>query len=156
MMPVVRISKQTYSRLQSYASPLEDTAEDVVRRALDALDQKHGKIVSEPVASAKPSKNPSPKTPQKDFRIPLMTLLDELGGKAQVSVVRDRLLPEIRDNLLDGDFCLVSTGEERWWNATCWERKELVEEGLFQADSPRGTWELSEEGRAFIRAKLSK
>ncbi|HDR29905.1 winged helix-turn-helix domain-containing protein [Rhodovulum sp.] len=43
--------------------------------------------------------------------------------------------------------------EERWWNATCWARSGLVKEGRFRSDSPRGVWELSDEGRAFTRAR---
>ena len=37
MSPVIRISDETWERLKSFARPLEDSADDVVRRALDAL-----------------------------------------------------------------------------------------------------------------------
>jgi hypothetical protein len=37
-MPVIRISQQTWERLKTYATPLEDTADDVVNIALDALE----------------------------------------------------------------------------------------------------------------------
>jgi hypothetical protein len=37
-MPVIRISQQTWERLKTYATPLEDTADDVVNVALDALE----------------------------------------------------------------------------------------------------------------------
>ena len=42
--------------------------------------------------------------------------------------------------LRPGDRELASTGEERWWNATCWERSTLMKEGYLRADSPRNIW----------------
>jgi putative N-acetylmannosamine-6-phosphate epimerase len=38
-MPVIRISQQTWERLKTYATPLEDTADDVVNVALDVEPQ---------------------------------------------------------------------------------------------------------------------
>ena len=46
-----------------------------------------------------------------------------------------------------GDYAPVSTGEASWLNATCWERANLVREGYLKSDSPRGVWELSDEGK---------
>ncbi|QJF50690.1 winged helix-turn-helix domain-containing protein [Roseobacter ponti] len=60
----------------------------------------------------------------------------------------------MKDRLTEDDFEPVSTGEERWWNATCWERSDLVKEGLFRDDSPRGVWELSDEGRTFVTEQV--
>ena len=48
--------------------------------------------------------------------------------------------------LLPGDLKPVSTGDERWWNATCQECSNLVKEGYPRNDSPRGIRELSEKG----------
>lgn len=39
MVPVVRISEESYVRLKSWAEPLDDTAEDAFRKVLDAADQ---------------------------------------------------------------------------------------------------------------------
>ncbi len=38
MVPVVRISEESYERLKSWAEPLEDTAEDALRKVLDAAE----------------------------------------------------------------------------------------------------------------------
>ena len=43
MAPVVRISEESYERLKSWAEPLEDTAEDALRKALDAADQQRNR-----------------------------------------------------------------------------------------------------------------
>ena len=147
-MPVIRISDTTWGRLQQHARPLEDTAEDVVCAALDALDKAKGIKPKKPdPIKRRPRGN---KLPQKEFRLPLMEVLLELGGSAEVKDIREALAPKILPRLSEDDFQLVSSGDERWWNATCWERSDLVKEGLFRKDSPRGIWELSDEGRRQI------
>ena len=40
-MPVVHLSTETYKRLQRHAKPFVDSPEDIVKIALDALDEKH-------------------------------------------------------------------------------------------------------------------
>lgn len=153
-MPVIRISDSTFGRLQAHARPLEDTADDVVRLALDALDKLKGVENALGPPMPKKKRRRGNKTPQRDFRIPLMKVLLELGGSAQVQSIRTKLFPVIKERLTESDYQPVSTGEERWWNATCWERSELVKEGLFVKGLPRGVWALSEEGREFIVAHI--
>lgn len=153
MMPVIRISDATFTRLQAHARPLEDTADDVVRAALDALEKMKGMKAAPP--KPKKTRRRGNKTPQRDFRLPLMKVLLDMGGSAEVQDIRKRLLPAVKDRLTEDDYEPVSTGEERWWNAACWERSDLVKEGLFREGSPRGVWELSEEGRAFIVKQVS-
>ena len=147
-MPVIRISDATFARLQGHARPLEDTADDVVRLALDALDRFSGAKAASP--KPKKQRRRGNKLPQREFRIPLMKVLLDLGGKADVKDIRENLLPRVKERLSTDDFELVSTGEERWWNATCWERSELKKEGLFRNDSRRGVWELSGKGREYV------
>ena len=58
--------------------------------------------------------------------------------------------------LLPGDFKHVSGGVERWWNAACWVRHDLVNEGYFRKDSPRGVWALSDKGVKLIESRLKE
>jgi len=95
-----------------------------------------------------PRKVQGQKLPQKAFRAPLLAVLSELGGSAAVKEIKARLEPRIAALLGEGDYQLVSSGDERWWNAVCWERNDLVKEGLLRADSDRGVWELSPTGLA--------
>jgi hypothetical protein len=58
-MPVIRISQQTWERLKTYATPLEDTADDVVNVALDALEaarRKGRRIARRSIAAPQPKK----------------------------------------------------------------------------------------------------
>jgi hypothetical protein len=79
-----------------------------------------------------------------------METVVELGGEAPTSDVRRIMQEKMKPHLSAADYEFVSSGDPRWWNATCWERKALVTEGLFVADSDRGVWKLSAEGRQFL------
>jgi hypothetical protein len=146
MMPVIRISDETYARLKKHAQPFEDTPESIIVKALSALESVDGEV---PTLTRTPSapRSDAPKMPQKDFRVPLLMTLLRFGGRAQAKDVRPLLGAIVAPKLADGDYESVSTGDPRWWNATCWERNELVKEGLLRADSERGVWEISEAGK---------
>jgi Mrr N-terminal domain len=162
MMPVIRISDATWERLKGYAKPLEDSPDDVVQRALDALDASEGrtkivdKVAPSPASGRSTGHNRRAgrgnKLPQKEFRTPLLETLSELGGSASTAEVRRILEPKMAPRLSDADYQLVSSGDPRWWNATCWERNDLVKEGLLRNDSDRGVWELSSRGRALLES----
>ncbi len=156
MMPVIRISDATWQRLKSHAVPLEDSAEDVVRKALDALDTLKGNRSGDSEAKpfvARSKRKRGRKLPQREFRKPLLEVLSELGGRATVGDVRRLMLERVSPLLGDADYESVSSGDPRWWNAVCWERNDLVKEGLFKSNSPRGIWELS--GQALTRGEAS-
>ena len=94
------------------------------------------------------------KLPQKAFRQPLLEILDELGGSARVRELRPAMKERVAPLLLPGDRELVSTGDERWWNATRWERSALLREGYLRPDSTRGVWELSDKGLEHVANSL--
>jgi restriction endonuclease Mrr len=66
-----------------------------------------------------------------------------------VSAIRQVMEKKMASRLSEADLALVTSGEPRWWNAICWERADLVREGLF-ADSERGVWKLSEKGKKLV------
>ncbi|MGX7953025.1 winged helix-turn-helix domain-containing protein [Tsuneonella sp. HG249] len=85
--------------------------------------------------------------PQREFRNPLLLTLHELGGAGSLTEIREHMHPKVASRLREADYHIVSTGEERWWNATCWERSELVKAGYLRSNSLRGRWELSDLGK---------
>jgi predicted transcriptional regulator len=146
MMPVIRISDATWERMKTHARPLEDTPEDIVRRALDALEGRSTKS-ERPVRQGRPkAKDTGKKLPQKEFREPLLIVLKRLGGSGSLDQVRSLIEPLVAAKLGRADREAVSNGDPRWWNATCWERSDMVKDGLLRSESPRGLWELSELG----------
>jgi hypothetical protein len=158
-MPVIRISQQTWERLKTYATPLEDTADDLVNVALDALEAARRKgrhIARDSIAAPLPKrKSDQPKrrkrAPLKKFRAPLLDTLYRLGGKAYSREIRKMIERLVAPMLGKGDYELVSNAQPRWWNAICSVRNELIREGLFRNDSERGIWELSKQGFELMR-----
>ncbi len=129
-MPVIRVSDQTWQRLQRHARPFEDKPEDVVNMALNALEEALGIKTAVKLKSklAPKREGAGSKLPQKEFRAPLVTTLRDLGGGAHVSEIKAELEKRIGHMLGDGDLVPVSNGDPRWWNATCWERDSMVKE----------------------------
>ena len=183
-MPTIRISDRSWERLKTWAEPLVDTADSALGKALDAAERSRGSasrpheppVAPEPGLSAvepsrdgasRPQKPAVPsgpglsavkldRLPQKEFREPLLLAIYELGGSAHVHELRPILRDRMKSRLLPGDFEHVSGAVERWWNATCWVRHDLVNEGYFQKDSPRGVWALSDEGVRLIESLLKE
>jgi hypothetical protein len=158
MAPVVRISEQTWERMQQYAKPLVDTPDSVINAALDALDAASGEIKKpKNILAAITEQSRQQKgelTPQRDFRRPLLNILLQLGGKASTTDIRNSLQKRLVKSFKAGDLEQVSSGEIRWWNAVCWERADLIRENLFREDSPRGIWELTEQGKKEARRPI--
>src|SRR5215208_6859030 len=147
MMPVIRISDATYAALQRHAKPFEDSPESIIIKALKALDATEGVTPKPFVFKPPPKKNSGTKLPQKEFRLPLLMVLLELGGSAGVKVIREKIEPLLAPRLSPADYEKVSSGELRWWNAVCWERNQLIKEGLLKDNSDRGVWEIGERGK---------
>lgn len=93
-MPVIRISEDTWEHLKQWAEPLEDTPDDVIRRILEVAEEhkKRGKTVEKtnqskvlPVVTHKTVKGL--RTPERQFRRPILESIKELGGRASVSDV---------------------------------------------------------------------
>lgn len=151
MMPVIRVTDATWARMKAHARPLEDTPDDIVRRALDALEGKPASPKMRRTGGRPPKGAAGQKLPQNAFRNPLLLTLGDLGGAASKDEVRKALYPKIAPLLGEADYVLVSTGEERWLNAACWERSQLVKAGYLRSTSPRGRWELSDQGWLEVR-----
>ena len=162
-MPVIRISDVTMERLKAWAEPLQDTAESALAKALDAAEEgrkllrrDRSKTAEKAMRVSRGRASSLNKLPQKEFRQPLLELLYEMGGSVRVTDLRPVMKKKMMSALLSGDLERVSTGDERWWNATCWERSNLVNEGYLRDDSSRGIWELSESGMKHVEEAISK
>jgi restriction system protein len=91
---------------------------------------------------------------QAAFQLPVLQALDEMGGSAKLSDVLDRIEQMFSEEFTEHDHEDLpnSPGVVRWKNRAQWARMRLKERGLLKPDSPFGVWELSDEGRAFLRA----
>ena len=89
------------------------------------------------------------RTPEEFFRDPILAVLLELGGSASMNQVLDGVYRKVKASLNKYDLQPLPSdpGSKRWRNTAQWCRLALVREGLLRSDSPRGTWELTEEGK---------
>ncbi|MCB8945210.1 MAG: DUF4268 domain-containing protein [Ardenticatenaceae bacterium] len=91
------------------------------------------------------------RTPEQEYRVPILKSLVDLGGQAPLQAVIDRVGEFMNDILNEYDRApLSSTNQPRWRNTTQWERANLVKDGLMVKDSPRGIWGISDQGRAWL------
>jgi hypothetical protein len=90
---------------------------------------------------------PGLKTPQEQYRLPILQALVEMGGKARTGRVLDRVGELMAGILNDFDRERLPQGRDiRWRNTAMWERLDMVKEGLLSDQSPNGTWEITEAG----------
>lgn len=86
------------------------------------------------------------------FDKPLLESLAALpGGKGTAEEVLQGMKSKMAPILKPKDFDVVSSGEERWRNTARWRRNALLKLGFLRTDSPRGIWEISEAGRAWLK-----
>mgnify|MGYP005846563621 CR=1 FL=1 len=95
-------------------------------------------------------RRPGLSIPQHEYMTPILVELLELGGVAATSVIRERIWNQLRDRLGPDDLAGVPSDPHCpvWWNRACWARNHLKEQGLIEKDTPRGIWELTQQGRA--------
>lgn len=91
------------------------------------------------------------KTPDGAYVLPILQALDEMGGRGATAKVVDRVGEIIRGHLNEYDRAKLQSGDIRWRNTAEWARNEMKEQGLVAADSPFGIWEITEQGRAYLR-----
>lgn len=91
-------------------------------------------------------------TPQSGYIRPLLQALVDLGGRAPVDKVLDRVYELVRHQLKPKDLEKVPSGEDlRWRNATMWMRYKLKQQGYIKPDSPKGIWEITDAGREYLK-----
>lgn len=92
------------------------------------------------------------RTPEEAFRKPILEALVELGGRAPVEKVLERVESKMAGilNQYDREPLPSYPHSVRWKNTAQWCRNTLVREGLMKSDSPRGIWEISDAGRKWL------
>jgi len=97
-----------------------------------------------------PRSRQSTGTLREAYRVPILQALVEMGGKARVREVLDRLHDLIKDQLNEYDLATVPSGAIRWRQRVYGTCNWMREQGLMRDDSPHGTWEITEAGRTLL------
>ena len=85
--------------------------------------------------------------PRDAFEKAILKVLLRMGGSAQARDVLDGVGEIMGAVLSPADLKLLRNGEPRWRKIAQWARYEMVLKGQLSSDTPRGTWELTEEGQ---------
>lgn len=96
-------------------------------------------------------------TPQSEYEIPLLEALIALGGSGKMQEVLDIVFSKMESRLTSEDLSKLPSGTAiRWKNYVQWVRQKFKEEGYIKSDSPRGIWEITEEGKAYFEKLAGK
>lgn len=166
MTRTIEISEELYEILEREARPfVETTPQAVLSRLLDEYLAEQGSLQDVATATDSRSKqrqgarrqSRSPGRakrasrgsllPEREYELPILRALKETGGSAPSSVVTTAVGEELADRLTEVDKERLRSGGVRWKNRVQFTRLRMIEEGLLEKNSPRGTWEISEKGR---------
>jgi len=89
------------------------------------------------------------RTPEEQFRKPILEALVELGGSAPVDQVLRLVARKMQDTINEYDREPLPSPPHvvRWHNTAQWARRRMVITGLLSPNSPRGIWEITPKGR---------
>ena len=92
------------------------------------------------------------KTPESQYKIPILQALIELGGRGEVNDILVKVYEKMKDILKPIDLQDLPSGTDfRWRNTARWARNTMINEGLLRKDSPRGVWEITEKGLNYLK-----
>jgi restriction system protein len=93
-------------------------------------------------------------TSHTDFCPYILKVLMQMGGSGKTQTVIDAVGEEMKGVLKPKDFEIhKSSGKQLRWRNTCqWARNLMVNsDGRMRSDSPRGIWEISDKGKAWLK-----
>ncbi|MBW3633446.1 MAG: winged helix-turn-helix domain-containing protein [Chloroflexi bacterium] len=145
-MRKIEIDDEVFQRLQQLASPLVDTPNSVIRRVL-GLDETSAEEVDVRTPGGRLKKGLL--MPGEEYELPILEALVELGGSAATSDVMDAIEPKIKDKLTEYDLQPMRENGQviKWKNRAQFARLRLVRSGDLADNSPRGFWEITDQGR---------
>jgi hypothetical protein len=165
--PRIQIDDDVFSVLKSNAEPFVDTPNSVLRRLLGMAASANGsapEVFAETgprESSRRQGRRRRPKgrvgeskraqsgtiLPHEGYELPILAIVDEHGGRAPTREVLDELGKRLERDLMPADYEKLASGDIRWRNRAQFVRLRLIERGDMAKDSPRGLWEITDQGR---------
>lgn len=152
-MPRIQISDDTNARLLRLARSFDDSADDVICRLLDRLENDDSSTEPEPRTSARRASAGSI-LPEGEYWLPLLETLEAAGGELPANDAIMGVGDRLRDRFTPGDYESLEQGGVRWKNRTRFARLRMKERGLLDPDAPRGVWRITDEGRSYLSQGL--
>lgn len=154
MMPVIRVDEEVFSVLQKQAVPLVDTPNSVLRRLLLGEEGTVRGGYRPGTGKSKSGHLPAGmKTPATAFERSVLEALYNLGGAGAASQVVAIVGEMMKERLKSVDQDSLTSGAVRWQKSVSFARLFLVRRGLVKANSPRGVWELTDDGIKELESK---
>jgi hypothetical protein len=95
-------------------------------------------------------------TSQSAYTIPILESLIEMGGTGKTRDVLSKVFEKMKDRLTEADMETLQSGRDtRWLNHAMWERFSMVKRGLLKYKSQLGVWEITDDGRAYLKSNKS-
>jgi hypothetical protein len=152
MAPTIRIDDEVYAWLQKQASAFEDTPNTVLRRVAGLNGEDTGASKKRRYLRAGGDAK-GVKTPQGEYRKPVLRALRKLGGKGSRSQVLKEVEKAMAARFTQADMERISSGDLRWQKTLEWEVTAMRDEGLLLPSKlGRGIWALSDTGSVAARA----
>lgn len=144
------IAKRDYNRAERFISIVKRLGK-IKDKLLENLSVRYSSNTQKDKKQVEKTTLDKKFTPMEEFYLPILETLYELGGKGTIREVIQKVGIKMKDILTPYDYEYLKSGKEiRWENKAQWARFALVQKGLLKKDSPRGIWELSEEGYKYI------
>jgi hypothetical protein len=126
----------------------------VIQRLLDEVEEGENGAVEEGEldvdARFGSRATPGSILPEREYWLPILEVLAREGGAASANDVIDALGHRMSELFTANDFEVLRMGEVRWRNRARFARLRMRERGLLSDTSPRGIWELTDDGRRFL------
>src|SRR4051812_48214997 len=109
--------------------------------------------INSQLSSCAPEECDMPLPTQNEIRMPLLDVIDRLGGYATPQQIYPKVaeyFPQITPQELE-ETLPSSPQTNRWWNRVQWTRQALIAEGLIDG-SQRGLWKITQKGLDQLKA----
>jgi hypothetical protein len=150
--PSIEVDDKVFEIIKKNAEPFVDTPNTVLRRLLGVERDKRRSASPRDTAIATERAAPGTLLPESEYELPILRFLQERGGRAPSREVVEAVGKTLSGRLTDLDRGALKSGDIRWENRVAFVRLRLIERGELTKGSPRGTWEISDKGRARLRA----
>ena len=122
-------------------------------QSVTGFAREYGVQVPEDIAELLTRQKAAVGTPlsQNRYALPILTALEQKGGYARTQDAIRTVCQLMENQLEDIDKSRRLDGQEYWKNRAHAMRSELVRKGFLKDDSPRGTWEITDAGREYLR-----
>lgn len=156
MSETIEIDGEVLDLLKSEAEAFVDTPNSVLRRLLGLDSDAEAQEIRQSSTKAKEPRRSRRRRrkrvpagsllPLLEYAMPILQVLQKHEGRAAKRDVVNEVGQMLDGRLTDLDRENIDSGGERWRNRTQFARLRLVHGGYMKEDSPRGVWEISDEG----------